>query len=254
VLNYDQNNNLLSLTKAHSVGNENHPHWDVPFTLASKIPGFDRPGRTCLVDMEKSIGASYKGCMENATLFLDERHVVKNMSGGLGNERAVGPGLYSRALRAPSKALVDAVVAQFGPRQATYLSKYNKEELYKAYSNLKDSIVTSQGAESAMHAALKNNVRNVEPMKMLETIVNKGHEKFMQLKAQADAWQGPVPPRTEKRLADSITRAKRYTVVTPVPGTNQMSWNVQSLVNPTHVRRVDFSEVEQTPLCAARTR
>jgi hypothetical protein len=98
VLNYDQNNNLLSLAKAHSVGNENLPHWNVPFILASKIPGFDRPGRTCLVDMEKSIGASFKGCMKNATLFLDERHVVKNMSGGLGNERAVGPGaLFARA-------------------------------------------------------------------------------------------------------------------------------------------------------------
>ena len=80
-------------------------------------------------------------------------------------EKATGPALYSRAVRAPSTLEVDLLKASYGPAQKLYLSKYPDSELYRAYSpGLADNIVTSQGAESSMNAALTNKIRRVEPM------------------------------------------------------------------------------------------
>ena len=248
---YDHNNNLLPAVYTHTVGNEDGEFWEGVYSEASQIPGYDVPGQTCMVDMEKSIDTRFKAKMKHARTFLDERHVVKNMSGHLGDERATGLGLYQRALRAPSKELCDAIVAQFGPKQTAYLARYKKEQLYRSYSALQDSISTSQGAESSMCAALRNNIRSVEPLKMLQTIVEKAKEKVLSMQKEAANWTGPLPPRTEKRLAKMIRVAKLYHV-REVPGTNQMEWTVESRVNPTQSRRVVLSpDPYIPPACCA---
>eukprot|EP00614_Pseudopedinella_elastica_P009939 CAMPEP_0172588764 /NCGR_PEP_ID=MMETSP1068-20121228/7626_1 /TAXON_ID=35684 /ORGANISM="Pseudopedinella elastica, Strain CCMP716" /LENGTH=82 /DNA_ID=CAMNT_0013384197 /DNA_START=33 /DNA_END=278 /DNA_ORIENTATION=+ len=74
-------------------------------------------------------------------------------------EKATGPALYSRALRAPSALEVEQLKASYGPDQKEYLGKYPDSELYWACSpGLKDTIVTSQEAESSMNAALANKI------------------------------------------------------------------------------------------------
>ena len=118
--------------------------------------------------------------MHNGTKFNDERHVLKNMIPALGpDEKATGPGLYSRALRAPSKLEVDLIKDEYGPRQKKWLDRFPDSELYRAYApGLKDNIVTSQGAESAMNAALANKIRRVEPLSMLKLNAEAQRRKF----------------------------------------------------------------------------
>ncbi len=89
----------------------------------------------------------------------------------------------SRALRAPSTTAVDLIKAEYGPLTAAYLNKFLSGELYRAYSTgLEDGIVTSQGAESAMNAALVNKVRRVEPMAMLRLVAESQCRKFNEQK------------------------------------------------------------------------
>lgn len=47
--------------------------------------------------------------------------------------------------------------------QRIYLAQFSKYELYRAYSNLQDMHVSSQGDESEMATLLKNHIRWVEP-------------------------------------------------------------------------------------------
>ena len=96
--------------------------------------------------------------------------------------------MYSRAVRAPSTLEVDLLKASYGPAQKLYLSKYPDRELYRAYSpGLRDNIVTSQGAESSMNAALTNKIRRVEPMEMLKLIAETQQRKFKTQKVQCTA-------------------------------------------------------------------
>ena len=137
-------------------------------------------GRVTLVDLEKSIDTAHDDTIKNATKFNDERHVYKNMNNKLGpSEKATGPALYSRALRAPSVLEVEQLKASYGPAQKAYLGKFPDSELYRACSpGLEDTIVTSQGAESSMNAALANKIRRVEPMAMLKLIAETQQRKF----------------------------------------------------------------------------
>jgi hypothetical protein len=247
VVGYDQNNNLLPLEAGHSVACEGGETWGKHFTEVANIPGYDVSGRINFVDMEKAIGSTHKSLMGSARIFLDKRHVDKNMSGAIGNERAVGLALYARAHSAPSRAEVDSIVSQYGPKTKAYLARYENCELYPAYSNIIDSVKTSQGAESAMCAALKNNIRSAEPMKMLEIVVSTQRRTFNTNKAAALGWVGPVPPRTEQRLAALILKSRRYTYVKPIPATNQLEWEVGSLADPSVKRIVVMSPLEQTP-------
>jgi hypothetical protein len=71
-----------------------------------------------------------------------------------------------------------------------------------------DFILTSQGAESAMNAALKNKIRCVEPFAMLRIIAATDCSKFYRMKTDAVNWEGPVPSRTEEIIADLITKSE----------------------------------------------
>ncbi len=78
---------------------------------------------------------------------------------------------------------MDLIKAEYGPQTAAYLGKFPNGELYRAYSTgLKDGIVTSQGAESAMNAALVNKIRCVEPMAMLKHVAESQCRKFNEQK------------------------------------------------------------------------
>ena len=171
---YDPNRALLSIACGHSIGPECNEEWATRFNAAANVPGFDVPARVTLVDMEKSIDTAFDAAMVHAKKFNDERHVIKNMNNKLGpSEKATGPALYSRALRAPSVLEVEQLKVSYGPAQKAYLGKFPDSELYRACSpGLVDTIVTSQGAESSMNAALANKIRRVEPMAMLKLITS----------------------------------------------------------------------------------
>jgi len=177
---YTSNRSLCSIVSGHGIGPECKEEWDLRFEAAAAVVGFDVTGRTTVVDLEKAIDTAHDAAMHNGTKFNDERHVLKNMIPALGpDEKATGPGLYSRALRAPSKLEVDLIKDEYGPRQKKWLDRFPDSELYRAYApGLKDNIVTSQGAESAMNAALANKIRRVEPLSMLKLNAEAQRRKF----------------------------------------------------------------------------
>ena len=236
------------MLSAHFIGPESGFIWDKIFDqVKSCIPDFDCDGRVTHMDMEKSIGISFSKHNARAEKFYDERHVAKNMIPHLGSERATAPRLYAKAMRAPSTEETDAIVASFGPNATAYLSKYPKSELFTLYSRIVDSIITSQGAEAAMHAALVNKIRCVEPTAMLHAMANTQRLKLAKNKSMAAGCTAAVPPRVEERIAVIIIAAKKYPSPVPVEGTNQMEWDVLSLANPALRRRVVLSQFRNTP-------
>lgn len=176
---HDQNNSLCSVIKAHTVGTECHGEWLRVFAAAADVPGVDVLGRSLSADMEKSLGNAHDEIFEHSSKFFHERHVKKNMIPKLGpKENATGPEKYSRALRAPSELHVKEIKATYGPNQKKYLDKFKDKELYTAFTTRKGLSVTSQGAESAMNAALANAIRKSEPMTMLMQVVESEAKKF----------------------------------------------------------------------------
>ena len=65
-------------------------------------------GRVTIFDLEKSIDAAHDEAIHIGKKFNDERHVLKNMNPKLGpEEKATGPGLYSRAFQIRSRPSTD---------------------------------------------------------------------------------------------------------------------------------------------------
>lgn len=248
VVGYDANNNLVPLLFYHYIGTESEESWRVVFTALKAISGFDRAGRVTIVDQEKSIDSAFRGVMEHAHLFLDALHVKKNMTPSLGAEKAHATSLYQRALVAPTMQEVDRIKGLYGPRQRSYLSKFQNRELYRAYSSLQDMVVTSQGAESQMYVSVRNCIRSVEPQHMLKNVVEEYRNGFLKRKAAALSATGPVPPRIEQHISDLISRGREYqSSVTFVEGTNQQEALVTSRTDATKTRRVFFSSDDHTP-------
>lgn len=177
---YSQNFSLLAVVAGHGIAAESGDEWSTRFAVAAAIPGFDVKGRVIVVDLEKGLDTAVDQNMKSAGKFNDELHVIKNMSKKLGpGEKATGPALYSRALRAPSMLEVEVIKQSYGAQQHAYLSKFSDKELYRAHSpGLEDTIVTSQAAESAMSAAQANKIRLVEPMAMLKNLAEAQGRKF----------------------------------------------------------------------------
>ena len=104
--------------------------------------------------------------------------------------------------------------------QRDYLAKFDDGELYWSFSNLQDMTTSSQGAESQLAAAVQNNIRSVEPQKMLTTVLLTQRSNFLMRQAAALSCTQPVPPYAEKYLAQLITSARPYQPsVTFLPGT-----------------------------------
>ena len=165
--------------------------------MCCTVPDFDVPRRTIIVDQEKSIDTAFDDVVKHAHLFLDPLHVKKNMSPHLGTGKAKGISQYEKAVRAPSREEVNKIVDEYSPSQARYLGKFPKSRLYAAYSHLEYGVVTSQAAESQMNASLRNQIRTVEPQKMLMNVVLTQRRNFLQHKNRVSSYDKPVPPHIE---------------------------------------------------------
>jgi hypothetical protein len=253
----DAANHNVTVGSGHYVGSEDLVSWNEQFGILPKA--FDRPGRVCFVDMEKSIDSAFSCKFTFASSFYDERHVKKNMGPKLGTEKTDGLTLYSKALRAPSRAKADSYVAQYGPKQVSYLSRFGFDQLYRSYAStdgLPDLAVTSQAAESNMNAALKNKLRATEPQDLLKKMVDLQRSKFNKQQAAAEACKTPLPPRIGKVLADKIIFAQaNYPRVEWVPNSNNMEAFVASRTDPSQKRRVVFGDEPHVPpqCCAFST-
>lgn len=249
VVCYDCNNHLIPIVFAHFVGPECLETWRHVFLACAAIDGFDIPERTTIVDQEKSIDGAYRECLQHARLFLDPLHVKKNLGAKLdGADKAMGLQLYEKAVYAPTVEAVNQICASYSPAQKAYLENFDNAELYMAYSRLQDLTRTSQGAESQMSAALRNNIRSVEPQKMITTVLLTQRSNFLKHQAAAGSCMSPVPPYVEKHLAQLIRRARCYqSSVTYVPGTSQMEATVRSQVDGSITRTVTISDLPQTP-------
>lgn len=245
---YDANNHICPLVFAHSVRTECQEAWKPVFDVLKNMPGFDIYRRTTIVDQEKSIDAAFRSVMEKANLFLDWMHVTKNMASSIGSEKNIGVSLYQRALRASSIEKVQELKLQYGPKQSSYLGQFDDAELYKVHSKLEDTIHSSQGAESLMRASLMNNVRNVDPPKMLRNFVEKERSNFLKRKEAALKCTSPVPPHVERLLANLIQKARPYQQsVQFIDGTNMMEATVSSHSDPTIRRHVVINASPHTP-------
>lgn len=134
VITYDTNMKILLPVFAHFIGTENYKYWKTVFEAAKHLTGFDVPTLNTIVNQEKSIYRAYKDVFEHAELFLDPFHVRKNMGGKLGSSKAIGFSIYDRALYAPTKSMVDEIVAHYSTVQRDNLSSFDKSALYSAYS------------------------------------------------------------------------------------------------------------------------
>ena len=253
VVSYDANNHLFPLVFAHFVGAECLETWTRVFQACAGIEGFDVPLRTTIVDQEKSIDSAYRACLKHAKLFLDPLHVKKNLGAKLGAEKASGLRSYERAVYAPSMETVGTITSTYSSVQREYLRRFDDAELYRSFSNLQDLTTTSQGAESQMAAALRNNIRSVEPQKMLTTVLLTQRSNFLKRQAAALSCDNPVPPYVEKHLAQLISKARPYQPsVTFLPGTSQMEATVRSQTDGSVVRRVVLSrETHKPPSCCS---
>jgi len=251
---YDTGNFLVPAVVGHYIGTEDLISWQAAFDILH--PSFDCPDRVVMVDNEKSIDHALRK-MQFAKPFADERHIHKNMSKAIGGEKGTGLKLYSSALRAPSQARVDNITARYGPKQTDYLSKFDKRELYRSCAadgrGLQDLVLTSQGAETSMAAALKSGIRATEPHRLLEKIVTEARGRFLKAKTAAETWEGPVPPRVQEVLAKKIAKAEEmYKTVTWIRGTDNNEALVQSYTEAGHMRRVVLSsEPHVAPSCCA---
>ena len=243
---YDSNRSINPLAFEHFIGSEGGELWNRHFRNISMIHGFDVEGRVTFVDMEKGIGSGFNNSMKNAEVFYDQRHVIKNMDKGLsGSEKGSANHLYWKALKAPSRWRTSLIKDQYSANQSTYLSRFRDEILYRAFSKIDNVVITSQGAESEMHALEATKVRSLEPQKMLWKVAIEHQRRFNQNAKEAASCTSPVPPRVEAHIAKLITKAKLFTTVRPVPGTNMNKYEVYR--GNGHVALVQFSTEKHTP-------
>lgn len=121
---------------------------------------------------------------------------------------------------------------------------------------LRDTITTSQGAESQMRASIRNSIRSAEPQQMLLTVLTVQRRRFYERKARAIACSSPVPPNVETHIAQLVCKAQRYIPsVVFIPGTDYMEATVVSYRDATQTRRVIFTAEEYIPpACCAYSR
>lgn len=115
LVTYETNMHLLPLVFAHFIGAECAEYWKIVFQECKRLPGFDDPTITTILDQEKSIYSAYKDTFTHAKLFLDPVQVRKNLGAALGSKRADRLSLYDKALYALIRSAVDKIVAQYIP-------------------------------------------------------------------------------------------------------------------------------------------
>ena len=257
VVAYDCNNHLFPLVFGIFVGPECLETWRNIFQACAAIDGFEVPSRTTIVDQEKSIDRAYRECLQHARIFLDPIHVKKNLGAKLeGAEKAIGLQLYEKAVRAPTVEMVNDIRSRYSVAQRNHPGRFDDSELYLAFSNLQDLVRTSQGAEGQMAAALRNNIRSVEPQKMIATVLLTQRAGFLRRQASALSCKNLVPPYVEKHLASLIQRSRAYQLsVDFLDGTAQMEASVRSQIDGASTRIVNLNpQAQVAPHCCAYSR
>ena len=244
----DQDGRLYPIVSGHSMGNENEAFWRKIFDFAKAVPNFDRQDRVVAVDMEKGIAAAFEACFDHAEIFLDQNHVIKNMMNKLpNNEKEDAKSKFLRAVKAPTKDRADQVIRSFGPVMGQYLARFPKKNWVRAYSQIQEMTETSShGAEASMNTALRNGIRNFEPLAMIKGCADFAKTKFYAMKDAANKWSGVVPPSVQEHIGKHIEKAEVYRgEVEAVPGSHMYEYNVECSDGP---KRVVLSPtMTQTP-------
>lgn len=158
------------------------------------IDGFDSATGVAIVDQGKSIDMAYKSSMQRASLFFDPLHIRKNMTPHLGSNKATALEVYHRAVYQTTTGKVDAINTSYTKVQAKYLSKFSKDVIYRAYYQLEDITTTSQGSDSRMEASIRNNIRSVEPQKMVLNMLETQSRSFLRVNEATMSCTKTVPP------------------------------------------------------------
>lgn len=172
------------------------------------------------------------------------------MTPSLGTDKSAALNFYIQAVYDNTVAEVEAIKNNYTETQANYLSKFPNEQLYRAYSCLDDSISSSQGAESRMSAALRNDIRCVQPQQMMWNVIHSQRRAFLKQKPLAMSCEKPLTPYVESKFGSLITEAKRHYLSTVqwIEGSAQMEATVCRTVNPNVKRHVKMPYTSQTPL------
>jgi hypothetical protein len=244
----DQDGRLFPLVAGHSMGNENEAFWSKIFAFAKAVPGFDVPGRVVAVDMEKGIAAAFEACFDNAEIFLDQAHVVKNMMKKLPrDEKEHAESKFLRAVKAPTKERADQAIRSFGPVMGRYLARFPPKNWVRAYSRIEElAEISSHGAEASMSTALRTGIRNFEPLAMIMACAEFAKRKIEKMMGDANNWKGVVPPSVQEHIGKHIEKAEVYEgQVEAIPGSNMYEYNVEDSDGP---KRVVLSPtMTQTP-------
>jgi hypothetical protein len=62
---YTSNHSLCSIVSGHGIGPECKEGWSLRFEATAAVVGFDVPGRTTVVDLEKAIDTAHDAAMHN---------------------------------------------------------------------------------------------------------------------------------------------------------------------------------------------
>lgn len=71
--------------------------------------------------------------------------------------------LYDRAARLTTKFMGNEIVRKSGQKQENELSEFKKEDLYRVYPCLEDTVMTSKGSECQIRSAIRNKICEFEP-------------------------------------------------------------------------------------------
>lgn len=140
---------------------------------------------------------------------------------------------------------------QYGRRKSQYLSIFTYSVLYGACARLEDRITSYQEAESEMYASIRNNIRSVEPQKLLRNVVDAQRGVLVRRQDASHRCTSPVPTQIEKQLALILRKYQSYQdTVRIVDCTKHMEATVKSRVDASLKKKVVFSETSQPlPVC-----
>ena len=96
-------------------------------------------------------------------------------------------------MKASSTINVDGRKSKFFSKTILYLVSFFDEELFRSYFNLNDLIFASQGAESAMNAAIISTKQIFEPL-----------QKIVKIKVAAEQFTSSISPRVHFLLSDKL--------------------------------------------------
>jgi len=154
---------------------------------------------------------------------------------------------FLRAVKAPTKERADQAIRSFGPVMDRYLARFPKKNWVRAYSRIQElAEISSHGAEASMSTALRNSIRNFEPLAMIMGCAKFAKRKIKEMMGDANNWNGVVPPSVQEHIGKHIEKAEVYAEqVEAIPGSDMYEYGVEDSDGP---KRVVLSPtMTQTP-------